>query len=37
VRGQLAALARPMVALVGSRNASGLGLKFTEKFSRELG
>jgi DNA processing protein len=37
VRGQLAALARPMVALVGSRNASGLGLKFTEKHSRELG
>ncbi len=37
VRGQLAALARPMVALVGSRNASGLGLKFTEKLSRELG
>jgi predicted Rossmann fold nucleotide-binding protein DprA/Smf involved in DNA uptake len=37
VRGQLAALAPPMVALVGSRNASGLGLKFTEKHSRELG
>ncbi len=37
VRGQLAALARPMVALVGSRNASGLGIKFAEKLSRELG
>jgi DNA processing protein len=37
VRGNLQALARPMVALVGSRNASGLGLKFTEKLARELG
>jgi predicted Rossmann-fold nucleotide-binding protein len=26
-----------MVALVGSRNASGPGLKFTKKLSRELG
>jgi DNA processing protein len=30
-------LARPMVALVGSRNASGPGLKFAEKLSRKLG
>lgn len=37
VRGRLDALAKPMVALVGSRNASGLGLKFTEKLARELG
>lgn len=37
VRGNLAALAKPMVALVGSRNASGLGMKFTEKLARELG
>ncbi len=37
VRGQLAVLSKPMVALVGSRNASGLGLKFTEKLARELG
>lgn len=37
VRGHLGALAKPMVALVGSRNASGLGLKFTEKLARELG
>ncbi|MGL4439970.1 MAG: DNA-processing protein DprA [Bosea sp. (in: a-proteobacteria)] len=37
VRGNLAALAKPMIALVGSRNASGLGLKFTEKLARELG
>jgi DNA processing protein len=37
VRGRLDALTRPMVALVGSRNASGLGLKFTETLARELG
>jgi DNA processing protein len=37
VRGRLEALGRPMVALVGSRNASGLGLKFTETLARELG
>lgn len=30
-------LARPMVALDGSRNASGPGLEFTKKLSRELG
>ena len=30
-------LAHPMVALVGSRNASGPRLKFAEKLSRELG
>jgi DNA processing protein len=37
VRGQLAALAMPMVAIVGSRNASAAGLKFTERLARELG
>ena len=37
VRGNLAALARPMVALVGSRNASAAGLKFAERLARELG
>ena len=37
IRGHLPALQRPMVSLVGSRNASGLGLKFTEKLARELG
>jgi DNA processing protein len=37
VRGRLEVLARPMVSIVGSRNASGMGLKFTEKLARELG
>jgi len=37
VRGNLAALARPMVAMVGSRNASAAGLKFAERLARELG
>ena len=34
VRGQVAALARPMVALVGSRNASAAGLAFAERLAR---
>jgi DNA processing protein len=37
VRGELASLARPIVAMVGSRNASGAGMKFTERLARELG
>ena len=37
VRGNIAALARPMVAVVGSRNASAAGLKFAERLARELG
>jgi DNA processing protein len=37
IRGNAAALARPMVAIVGSRNASGAGLKFTQMLARELG
>lgn len=37
VRGTLGALAQPMVALVGSRNASGAGMKFAERIARELG
>jgi DNA processing protein len=37
IRGNAAALARPMVAIVGSRNASGAGLKFTQMIARELG
>ena len=37
VRGNLAALARPMIALVGARNASAAGLKFAERLARELG
>jgi DNA processing protein len=37
VRGHAAVLAQPMVAVVGSRNASGAGLKFTQLIARELG
>ena len=37
IRGSLTALARPMVAIVGSRNASGAGLKFTQIIAREVG
>jgi DNA processing protein len=36
-RGELATLARPMVAMVGSRNASGAGMKFAERLAREMG
>jgi DNA processing protein len=37
VRGQRAALTRPLVAVVGSRNASAAGVKFAERLARELG
>jgi len=37
IRGQMRALSLPMVAIVGSRNASGAGLKFTQMIARELG
>mgnify|MGYP001275738069 CR=1 FL=1 len=37
VRGELAVLARPMVAVVGSRNASANGQTFTERLARGLG
>ncbi|HTS39545.1 MAG TPA: DNA-processing protein DprA [Xanthobacteraceae bacterium] len=37
VRGKLAILSQPMVAIVGSRNASAAGVKFTERLARELG
>ena len=37
VRGHAAVLTQPMVAVVGSRNASGAGLKFTQQIARELG
>jgi DNA processing protein len=37
VRGNQAALGQPMVAMVGSRNASAAGLKFTERLARGLG
>lgn len=36
-RGNLAALTLPMVAIVGSRNASAAGVKFAERLARELG
>jgi DNA processing protein len=36
-RGELATLARPMVAMVGSRNASGAGMKFAERLAHDLG
>jgi DNA processing protein len=37
VRGDRASLMRPMIAIVGSRNASGVGLKFAGRLARELG
>jgi DNA processing protein len=37
VRGTLDMLTRPMIAIVGSRNASGAGLKFAGKLARDLG
>jgi DNA processing protein len=37
VRGAEAVLMRPMIGVVGSRNASGAGLKFAGALSRDLG
>jgi DNA processing protein len=37
VRGKLTVLTRPLVAIVGSRNASAAGVKFAERLARELG
>jgi len=37
VRGKLDALARPPIAIVGSRNASAAGVKFAERIARDLG
>jgi len=37
MRGNLAAMGRPTIAMVGSRNASAAGLKFAERLARELG
>jgi DNA processing protein len=37
VRGALDTLMRPMIAIVGSRNASGAGLKFAGQIARDLG
>jgi len=36
VRGALEVLMRPMIAIVGSRNASGAGLKFASTLARDL-
>ncbi|MCF8477741.1 MAG: DNA-processing protein DprA [Pseudolabrys sp.] len=36
-RGALAILNRPLVAIVGSRNASAVGLKFAERLAHDLG
>jgi DNA processing protein len=37
VRGAPETMRRPMIAIVGSRNASGAGLKFTGQLARDLG
>jgi DNA processing protein len=37
VRGERAALTMPAVAIVGSRNASAAGMKFTQMIARDLG
>ncbi len=37
IRGRPEALVRPMLAIVGSRNASGAGLKFAERLAHDLG
>ncbi len=37
VRGAPEVLMRPMIAIVGSRNASGAGLKFAGQLARDLG
>lgn len=37
VRGKIGVFALPMVALVGSRNASAAGVKFAERIAHELG
>jgi DNA processing protein len=37
VRGNIAALSLPMVAMVGARNASAAGMRVAERLARELG
>jgi DNA processing protein len=37
VRGEIGIMERPVVAIVGSRNASAAGVKFAEQIARELG
>ena len=37
LRGKLSVFAQPLVAIVGSRNASGAGMKFAQTLARDLG
>ena len=37
VRGRIDALARPLIGIVGSRNASAAGTKFAQRIARDLG
>jgi DNA processing protein len=37
VRGERAVLERPLLAMVGARNASAAGIKFAERLARDLG
>jgi DNA processing protein len=37
VRGKIEVLARPQIAIVGSRNASAAGIKFAERMAADLG
>src|SRR5262245_22378912 len=37
VRGKIDALARPLIGIVGSRNASAAGVKFAQRIARDLG
>jgi DNA processing protein len=37
IRGNASALALPMVAIVGARNASAAGMRFAERMARDLG
>ena len=37
VRGERATLTRPLIAIVGSRNASAVGMKFADRLARDIG
>ncbi len=37
VRGDIASMSRPLIAIVGSRNASAVGVKFAANLARDLG
>jgi DNA processing protein len=37
IRGSVETMATPMIAIVGSRNASGVGLKFAQQLAHDLG